>query len=127
MHTLTRLLASLTLALAACSPADFGAGARVAEIVISGAACGVAAANGTPCTPREVLDALARDAAAQRAKVEAVAPAAAAVDPEATKKILEELAANTESNRRLAEAIVSLASRATPAPTATTSAAPETP
>lgn len=135
---------------------DFGAGARMANTVLAGAACGMAAANGTPCTPQAFLDSLAKDAAAlreaqeaQRAKVVAVAPQAASVDAATTKAILEQLAANAktqedlaEGQRRLTEAIVLLAARrnepsaappdasstATPSPTTSSSiTAPATP
>lgn len=96
----------------------------MANTVLAGAACGMAAANDTPCTPRAVLDALARDAAAQKAKVEAVAPQASAADPELTKAILAQLEANTASNKKLTEAIVLLAVRAPESvPTAPTSSA----
>ena len=88
----------------------------MANAILNGAACGYAAANGTPCTSEEVLAALARDAEAQRAKVEAVLPQAAAADAELTKKLVEELERNTGSNESLVKAILLLASRATPAP-----------
>lgn len=101
----------LSVLLASCAPGEFGAGAKMATVVLSGAACGVAAANGTPCTPQAVLDALERDAAAQRSKIKAVAPQASAADPELTQKILDQLAANAESNRRLTEAVIMLATR----------------
>lgn len=120
-----RLLPVLCLFTLSCAPGEFGAGAKMANTILAGAACGMAAANDTPCTPRAVLDALARDAAAQKAKVEAVAPQASAADPELTKAILAQLEANTKSNQKLTEAIVLLAARAPePVPTATTSSAP---
>ena len=119
-----RLLPVLCVIVLSCAPGEFGAGAKMANTVLAGAACGMAAANDTPCTPRAVLDALARDAAAQKAKVEAVAPQASAADPELTKAILAQLEANTASNKKLTEAIVLLAARAPePVPTAPTSSA----
>lgn len=102
------ILASFHLS---CAPGEFGAGAKVANTVLSGAACGMAAANGTPCTPQAVLDALAKDAAAQREKVQAVIPQAKAVDPNLTDALAKQLEQNTASNKALVEAIVLLASR----------------
>jgi signal transduction protein with GAF and PtsI domain len=90
---------------------DFGAGAKMANTIANGVACGMAAANGTPCTPQAVLDALARDAAAQREKVQAVAPQAAATDPALTERLLAQLEANTESNRAVTKALLDLATR----------------
>ncbi len=124
-----RLLPLLFLALCTCTPAQL-AGLQTANTIANGVACGMAAANGTPCTPQAVLDALARDAAAlqsakeaQRVKVDAVAPQAAAVDPVTAKAILDQLAANarteaalTEGQRRLTEALVVLAARVPPEP-----------
>ena len=115
-----------------CAPGEFGAGAKMANTILNGAACGMAAANDTPCTPKAVLDSLAKDAAAQKAKIEAAAPAAAAVDAAQTKLLLDQMAANTESNLELTKALVALiekgsASTASPpaAPSASaTSAAP---
>jgi hypothetical protein len=83
---------TLLVGVLSCAPGDFGAGAKMANTIANGVACGMAAANGTPCTPQAVLDALERDAAAQREKVSAVAPQAAAVDPALTEKLLAQLA-----------------------------------
>ena len=89
---------------------------RTAGMIGNGVACGVAAANATPCAPQAVLDALARDAAAQQQKVEAVAPQASAVDAEQTRALLAMLAANAETDRKIAEALVTLAARSGPLP-----------
>lgn len=124
-----RLLPLFCLLLCTCTPAQL-AGLQTANTIANGVACGMAAANGTPCTPQAVLDALARDAEAlrsakeaQRAKVDAVAPQAAAADPATTKAILEQLASNArteealaEGQRRLTEALVVLAARMPPLP-----------
>lgn len=85
--------------------------ARVTNAVLSGVACGIAAAQETPCTPQAVLEALARDEAAQRAKVEAVVPQAAAVDPDLAKTIVEQLARNSAANEALTKALLDLATR----------------
>ena len=89
---------------------------RTAGMIGNGVACGVAAANATPCTPQAVLDALARDAASQQTKVEAVAPQAAAVDPGMTKLLMEQLAANAAANQALTKALLDLAARSGPLP-----------
>lgn len=89
---------------------------RTAGMIGNGVACGVAAANATPCTPQAVLDALARDAASQQAKVEAVAPQAAAADPGMTKLLMEQLAANAAANQALTKALLDLAARSGPLP-----------
>jgi hypothetical protein len=86
----------------------------MANTIANGVACGMAAANGTPCTPQAVLDALARDAAAQKEKVSAVAPQAAAVDPQLTERLLAQLEANTESNRAVTQALLALATSGAP-------------
>ena len=90
--------------------------ARVTNAVLSGVACGIAAAQDTPCTPRDVLDALARDGASQRAKVEAVVPQAAAVDPVMAKALAEQLARNSAASEALTKALVELATREAPLP-----------
>lgn len=90
--------------------------ARTANSILNGVACGVAAAQETPCTPQAVLDALARDTEAQRTKVAAVVPQAAAVDPALTRMLVEQLAANTASNAAVAKALVDLAARGQPLP-----------
>lgn len=119
-------LLALSTLLAGCGLASWMASpeAQMANAVVNGAACGYAAANGTPCTPKEVLAALARDAEAQEAKVKAVLPQAAAVDPALTKAYVAQLEANTRSNQALTEAIVLLAARSAPTPASST---PETP
>lgn len=89
---------------------------RTAGMIGNGVACGVAAANATPCTPQAVLDALARDAASQQAKVEAVAPQASAADPAMTKLLMEQLAANSAASRALTKALLDLAARSGPLP-----------
>jgi hypothetical protein len=109
LAVLLLLLASLTGCL---SPQQ----ARTANAVLNGVACGVAAAQETPCTPQAVLDALARDAAAQQAKVAAVVLQAAAVDPAVAQAIVEQLAANTASNKALTKALLDLATRPAPLP-----------
>jgi hypothetical protein len=110
------ILACLVAAfLTSCTPAQL-AGLKTAGVIANGVACGIAAANETPCTPQAVLDALARDAAAQQVKVEAVAPQASAVDAAQTEALLSMLAANAEQNKRIAEALVSLAARSEPLP-----------
>ena len=109
-----RRLLPLFCLLLSCAPGEFGAGAKMANTIANGVACGMAAANGTPCTPQAVLDALARDAAAQKEKVSAVAPQAAAVDPLLTERLLAQLEANTESNRAVTQALLALATRGAP-------------
>lgn len=108
-----RLLPLFCLLLCTCTPAQL-AGLQTANTIANGVACGMAAANGTPCTPQAVLDALARDAAAQKEKVSAVAPQAAAVDPQLTERLLAQLEANTESNRAVTQALLALATRGAP-------------
>lgn len=99
-----------------CTPAQL-AGLQTANTIANGVACGMAAANGTPCTPQAVLDALARDAAAQREKIEAVAPQASAQDAAQAAALLDALRRNTESNAVLTKALLDLAARqAEPAP-----------
>ena len=133
MRTIRRLspalLAIAVLGNVACAPGEFGAGAKMANTILSGAACGMAAANETPCTPKAVLDALAKDAAAQREKVQALAPAAAAVDPATTQLLVEQMAANTESNKKLTAALIALIEKgaAAPAPSASATSSPTTP
>jgi len=101
--------------------------ARVASSVLNGVACGVAAAQETPCTPQAVLDALARDQEAQRAKVDAVAPQAAAADPVLTKALVDQLAANARANEAIAKALVDLAARSAPLPPPRSPVAPPLP
>ena len=111
-----RLLPLLFLVLCTCLPGEFAAGAKTANTIANGVACGMAAANGTPCTPQAVLDALARDAAAQKTKVEAVAPQAAATDPEQTAAILAALERSAATNEALTKALLVLATRQAPEP-----------
>ncbi len=108
-----RILPLFCLLLCTCTPAQL-AGLQTANTIANGVACGMAAANGTPCTPQAVLDALARDAAAQKEKVSAVAPQAASVDPQLTERLLAQLEANTESNRAVTQALLALATRGAP-------------
>lgn len=117
-------LVVLSLFLTGCGLASWMGSpeAQMANAIANGAACGYAAANGTPCTPKEVLAALAKDAEAQEAKVKAVLPQAAAVDPALTKAYVAQLEANTRSNQALTEAIVLLAARSAPAPSNSSSA-----
>lgn len=111
-----RLLPLLFVLLCTCTPAQL-AGLQTANTIANGVACGMAAANGTPCTPQAVLDALARDAAAQREKVDAVMPQAAAVDAAQAEALRAALEANTRSNEALAKALLGLATKE-PAPPA---------
>ena len=100
-------LLALFVSLTACTAQQ----ARVTNAVLSGIACGVAAAQETPCTPQAVLDALARDGAAQQAKIEAVVPQAAAVDPMMARTLTEQLARNSAANEALTRALLDLATR----------------
>lgn len=118
-----RLLILLPFVLS-CAPGEFGAGAKMANTILSGVACGMAAANDTPCTPKAVLDSLAKDAAAQETKVKAVAPAAAAVDAKQTQLLLDQMAANTESNRELTKALIALVEKGAASSAPSSSAAP---
>lgn len=118
------LLVAVALVLSGCGPGEFGAGAKMANTVLVGAACGMAAANDVPCTPRAVVDSLAKDAASQETKVKALAPAAAAVDPSQTQLLLDQMAANTESNRKLTGALLTLIEKGTVTPTPSASSAP---
>ncbi len=126
MQRLTALLAVLlfVLPLVGCLSAQQ---ARTVNAIANGVACGVAAANETPCTPEAVLEALARDAAAQQQKVEAVAPQAAATNPILTEKLLEQMAANTSANAALAKALLDLATRTAPAASSAAPAASPAP
>lgn len=126
---LRRLLAVLLFPLLfalGCAPGEFAAGAKTANIIASGVACGVAAANDTPCTPRALLDRLAALDQEQKATLAPVAEKASAIDPKLAETLVAELARNSASNERLTKAIFELASReATPAPTTpATSAVP---
>lgn len=94
-------------AISGCNPAAW----QTANTIANGVACGMAAANATPCTSQAVLDALARDADSAKAKVEAVAPQAASADPVMAKMLMESMAANAESNRRFTEALLKLAAQ----------------
>lgn len=105
-----RYILAACAALLSCTPAQL-AGLKVANTIANGVACGMAAANDTPCTPQAVLDALARDAASQKTKVEAVMPQAAAVDSAQADALQAALEANTASNRALTKALLDLATR----------------
>ena len=113
MRVIAALVCALSVFLTGCLSA---AQWRTAGMIGNGVACGVAAANATPCTPQAVLDSLAKDAAVPRAKMEAVAPQAAAVDPTLAALLMEQLKANAESDRKIAEALVALAARSGPLP-----------
>ncbi len=102
-----RPLVLAALLIVGCTPQQ----ARLANAIANGVACGVAAAQETPCTPQAVLDALARDGAAQQAKIEAVVPQAAAVDPAMAKALTEQLARNSAANEALTRALLDLATR----------------
>jgi len=124
-----RLLAVLLFPLLfalGCAPGEFTAGAKTANIIASGVACGVAAANDTPCTPRALLERLAALDKEQKATIAPVAEKASTIDPKLAETLVDELARNSASNERLTKAIFELASReATPAPTTpATSAVP---
>lgn len=129
MRMIQAFLVAVTMLLTGCGLASWATSpeAQMANAIANGAACGYAAANGTPCTPKEVLEALAKDAAAQRAKVEAVLPQAAQADPALAKTYADLLAANAENNRRLTEAVLLLATRAAAPPPAATTATPTLP
>ena len=112
-----RLVLALAICLGGCAP-GWGAGLQTANNVLAGAACGVAAANHTPCTPsaalarlegmqREIVEAMARLAAANgnTAKVEAIM--------QAISKLASEIRALTEQVEAMAAAAPA------PAPTPT--------
>lgn len=107
---LRNIVALVCLLLASCTPAQL-AGLRTANVIANGVACGIAAANETPCTSTEALKAIARDAVAAQQKVEAVVPQAAATDPAMTALLVQQLAANTTSNEALTKALLDLATR----------------
>lgn len=122
-----RLLSAAIFALAslvaACTPAQL-AGLKTANTIAAGVACGIAAANETPCTPQETLAQLAD---AQKEIVSLLAKEAApATDPSVLAAILKSLEANAESQRALTEQVIKLAEKAnaTPAPTPPTTPGP---
>lgn len=118
LHRLAVVLLFPLLLAFGCAPGEFAAGAKTANVIANGVACGVAAANGTPCTPQVLLDRLA---ALDREQKETVAPAvqqASAIDPKLTETLIEQLKKNSDSNRQLVEAIFDLAQRQ-PAPIVT--------
>lgn len=123
-----RLLAVLLPLLFAfgCAPGEFAAGAKTANVIANGVACGVAAANDTPCTPRILLERLAALDKEQKATIAPVAEKAGAIDPTLAETLVAELARNSASNERLTKAIFDLAARDTSsAPSASvTSAVP---
>ncbi len=93
---------------------------QTANTVIAGLACGVAAANQTPCTSTEVLAYLS---SLQEREVRSVAAKAESIEPGLVKVLVEALAANTESNKRIFEQLMVIVLRVqqpTPAPTAPT-------
>ena len=114
MHRITRFLLAplfaLHVLLTGCAGFDPAAALRTAEIVATGAACGVAAAQGTPCTPGELLTQLAT---AQRALIEmAAAQAARDGDPAVVDALLRGLEASAATQRALAEQVIRLAEKA---------------
>ena len=119
------LLLPLLLALG-CAPGEFAAGAKTANTIASGVACGVAAANDTPCTPRALLDRLAALDKEQKATIAPVVEKASTIDPKLAETLIDELARNSASNERLTKAIFELASRESPSASSapTTSSVP---
>lgn len=97
---------------------------QTANTVLAGMACGVAAANQTPCTSAEVLAFLTK---LQQREVESVASKAEGIDPTMVKALVEALAANTDSNKRIFEQLMMLVLRATHAPAPTPTAPPPAP
>lgn len=115
---------ALSAALAACTPAQL-AGLKTANTIAAGVACGIAAANDTPCTPQE---ALAQFAEGQKQIVALLAKQAEpSTDPAVLNAILQSMEANAASQRALAEQIIKLAEKGTPpAPAAPAPSAPPT-
>jgi hypothetical protein len=104
-------LSALLLSLNACTPAQL-AGLKTANTVAAGVACGVAAANGTPCTPTETLAALAEQ---QQKLLEVVADQAAErSDPAVVEALLDALAKSADTQRALAEEVIRLAQQSRP-------------
>lgn len=128
MHRVLRFLLAPIFALhmfvAGCAGFDTSAALRTANTVASGVACGVAAAQGTPCTPGELLTQLA---AAQRALIEmAAAQAAQDNDPAVVDALLRGLEASSATQRALADQVIRLAEKAAgPAVTPAPARAPE--
>lgn len=129
---LRRLLAPLfvvfSLLTASCTPAA-GPGLQMANTVAMGVACGIAAANGTPCTPQQVLVEITQ---AQKEIMQALAAEAAKKsDPAVVAAMMKGLEANTAAQRELAEQVIRLAvqtpAAAPSAPAPTTTGPPETP
>lgn len=129
---LRRLLAPIVLALslltASCTPGA-GPGLQMANTVAMGVACGIAAANGTPCTPQQVLVEITQ---AQKEIMQALAAEAARKsDPAVVEAMMKGLEANAAAQRELAEQVIHLAaqkpSAAPSAPAPTTTAPPEPP
>lgn len=130
---LRRLLVAAVLALStvltACTPAQL-AGLKTANTIAAGVACGIAAANETPCTPQETLAELAK---AQKEIVELLAKNAEeeGTDPAVLAAILESLEANAAAQRALAEQVIKLAEKTSaapaPAPQPSSPPAPSTP
>ena len=123
-----RLLAAVVLvlsaALAACTPAQL-VGLKTANTIAAGVACGVAAANDTPCTPKE---ALAQYADGQKQIIALLAEKAApSTDPAVLAAILKSLEANAESQRALAEQVIKLAEKSSTTPAPPPSPAPAPP
>jgi hypothetical protein len=97
---------------------------QTANTVIAGLACGVAAANQTPCTSTEVLTYLTK---LQQREVESVVAKAENVEPRLVQALVEALAANTDSNKRIFEQLMTLVLRAQPTATPAPSAPAPTP
>ena len=119
-------LLTLLLAIASCTPGDRAALA-MANTVAMGVACGMAASNGTPCTPQEVL---AEVAQAQKDILQAIAAQASQkADPAIVAALVKGLEANAAAQRELAEQVIKLAEQkpAPVVPTTASSSAPAAP
>ena len=111
------LLFTLNIACASAGP-----GLQMANTVAMGVACGMAAANNTPCTPQT---ALVEIAAAQKEIMQAMAKEAAKNgDPAVVAALLKGLEANAAAQRELAEQVMRLAEKPAASPGPTTTAPP---
>lgn len=116
---LKRLLAPLLLSVglffvgSGCTPGQ-QLGLRTANTIMAGVACGIAAANETPCTPTEALSAFM---SAQKEVVTILASQASkGTDPAILEALMKGLEASAATQRVLAEQVLALAEKANAAP-----------
>lgn len=105
-------LLALYFFLTGCAGVPVGEALSAANAIAGGVACGVAASQGTPCTPTELLTQLAE---AQKALIQIAASQVRDADPAVVEALLRGLEASAATQRALAEQVIRLAERSGPA------------